>query len=625
MTAMDALSNSQSLGFTMNIIDDIYGPEALLINKNDNFIEGTISMSVDWQVFDTNSGTFDIIVNETVQGTGSYLNGEILTFSVSGISFGLWNITLVLIDSMGNKGIDTRFVNINKDIYNPLLSSPTSPTLLEYEDNSTGYQLYWTFSDLNPVDYQLLKNGTLIAFGPFNSLTTIYYDLPDLDIGFYNFTFTVFDINDNKYKYETTVHVKYDDVAPTISVTGFTEYEIDVTGNDLTLTLYDVNPHSYGVELDGTIYNNGSYVPGVSFDMNFDGLDVGGHVIKVYAYDNNDNVEVYVYGIEVTVDLTAPQVSGSSNVYFNEGEQLLFNFTFSDLHLWEYFIFVDDVLISGDYISGDYLSYDASHFLSDTSSSQNYNVTLQVDDTYGNSGAHSTIVTVYRDQTAPLASSQPGPSYSITTDDTLILNYTLTDINPTNYSATIDGVDLQSGNWTSGVEINIPISGLSVGNYQFYVTFYDYRGASFSSYVSIQVNKKVDPSITNLGDSSLTFIEGSTGNQITWQLNDDSPDYYEITVDSDIVETQLWSDNEVINFNVDSLGVGTHTVTITIYDADGNTASDTVTVIVEDAVSDPVNTGGDGDGEGSFLPGFQFLYGLTLFGLALIFKRKKNN
>ena len=63
-------------------------------------------------------------------------------------------------------------------------------------------------------------------------------------------------------------------------------------------------------------------------------------------------------------------------------------------------------------------------------------------------------------------------------------------------------------------------------------------------------------------------------------------------MDSDIVETQFWSDNEVVYFNIDNLGVGTHTVKITIYDVDGNSASDSVTVIVEASAVVPGNTDG---------------------------------
>ena len=80
-------------------------------------------------------------------------------------------------------------------------------------------------------------------------------------------------------------------------------------------------------------------------------------------------------------------------------------------------------------------------------------------------------------------------------------------------------------------------------------------------------------------------MEGSTGNSIIWNVGDQYPNVYNITMNGTLyLDTTIWV-NGSISLNVDGLSVGTYVFVINVFDGYGNFASDEVTVTVSSLIT----------------------------------------
>ena len=80
----------------------------------------------------------------------------------------------------------------------------------------------------------------------------------------------------------------------------------------------------------------------------------------------------------------------------------------------------------------------------------------------------------------------------------------------------------------------------------------------------------------------ITYMEGTTGHNITWIVTDDHPYNYTIFRDEVEVKNGTWSSDTPIIINIDNLSVGTYLYLIKISDTNDNFATDSVLVTVED-------------------------------------------
>ena len=104
--------------------------------------------------------------------------------------------------------------------------------------------------------------------------------------------------------------------------------------------------------------------------------------------------------------------------------------------------------------------------------------------------------------------------------------------------------------------------------------------------------------------ADITYEEGSTGHNITWQASDAEPSSYTITSNETLVESGPWTGGN-ITVSVDGLSVGVYLYTCTVNDTVDQSASDTVMV----TVTEPEDGG---------FPWGGFFFALALIGLAAV-------
>jgi len=85
------------------------------------------------------------------------------------------------------------------------------------------------------------------------------------------------------------------------------------------------------------------------------------------------------------------------------------------------------------------------------------------------------------------------------------------------------------------------------------------------------------PVITFVPD--ISYIVGTTGHEITWFIDDDDPDTYQITMNNTLRESGTVDSNSITH-NIDNLPVGNYTFTLTVVDQMGNSGRSTTHVYV---------------------------------------------
>ncbi len=89
---------------------------------------------------------------------------------------------------------------------------------------------------------------------------------------------------------------------------------------------------------------------------------------------------------------------------------------------------------------------------------------------------------------------------------------------------------------------------------------------------------RTDPVINHPQD--IEFVEGTANQSIIWGLIDENPTTYTVTVNGTVVDSGSWTSGDNIVLELDTFAAGEYTCVITAYDIGGNSASDTVLVVV---------------------------------------------
>jgi hypothetical protein len=92
--------------------------------------------------------------------------------------------------------------------------------------------------------------------------------------------------------------------------------------------------------------------------------------------------------------------------------------------------------------------------------------------------------------------------------------------------------------------------------------------------------------------ADISFEDGTTGHDITWNPTDSSPDTYEILVDGSVEDSGSW-DGSAITYTVDDIGLGVHTVECRVVGDAGYPRGDIVVVTVVDTTDPSLNSPAD--------------------------------
>ncbi len=189
------------------------------------------------------------------------------------------------------------------------------------------------------------------------------------------------------------------------------------------------------------------------------------------------------------------------------------------------------------------------------------------------------------DESLPLITSSGDLEYIVGRTNNYI-SWILEDDNPGTYNILREGIMLVSDTpWTDGLNVTINVDLLSLGIYNYTLVAKDTFDNEATSTIFVTVRELDPPPLITTSNNNLEYQFGTTGNFISWILEDDNPDTYEIYRDGILFTlTASWTDGQNISINVDLLPVGTYNYTLVAKDTSDNEASNTIWVAVVEPV-----------------------------------------
>ncbi|MDH5402758.1 MAG: hypothetical protein OEY49_09730, partial [Candidatus Heimdallarchaeota archaeon] len=568
-------SNSDTVLVT---VSDPFSP---IITTPSNIVyeEGTITnYELTWSVYDHYPSLYLVKRNGSTILTGGWVNGSIITVNVNGLTLGVYEYFIELLDTSGNKVNDTKWVTVTDTSAPIFLEIPSD---LVYIEGSTLNSLSWKGSDNHPRNYAIYRNNSLLISGGWINNTVFQINVDNLQRGYYEYKIWIYDVNNN-YAVDIVIVNVIDNIKPIFtSIPADFYYASSSTGNTITWIATDLHPDFYVIKRNGDIIYSNTWTSTGTISINVDGLGVATHNYTIIVYDDSGNFEIDMVNVTVS---NFPIINDAPTdifyIYGDTGNQL--SWTISDTDADKYKIYQDDVIVqSGTWSNAVPITRNIDGLFYGT-----YNFTLYINDTSSNIVTDIVWVTV---SDVPVFSEQP---VSFTYDEgsggfTLIWN--ATDRAPDTFIIYEDGVIRNSTTWSNSSRMTFHVSDLSIGVYNFSIFVNDTLN-NFITHSILVTSQDITNPIIITTPTLNNYNENTTGYYLNWSATDLHSDYYIIRRNgSIIVPSTTWTSGSLLSLNIDGLMAGLHVYNITFYDTSGNKASMLHNVIVYD-VDGPINT-----------------------------------
>jgi len=275
---------------------------------------GYTDETISWTATDPNPHTYTIELQGSgiVEGPTAWLSGVAVVYNVpDGFGIGDLFYTINFTDDYDNFVTDTVKMTIN-EIDDPIIT--ISPSDFTIESGYTGETISWTATDDNPNTYTVELQDSGIVEGPtaWSSGVAIIYNIPDgLAVGEYFYTINFTD-DYGRYVTDTVKVTVQDTTNPVItSLPSDFTIELGYTGETISWTATDLNPHTYIIELQGSGIVEGptAWSSGVAIIYNIpDDLTVGEYLYTVNFTDGSGNYVTDTITVTVRVPSSTPEI-----------------------------------------------------------------------------------------------------------------------------------------------------------------------------------------------------------------------------------------------------------------------------------------------------------------------------
>ncbi|MHC1591086.1 MAG: hypothetical protein ACXQS8_03300 [Candidatus Helarchaeales archaeon] len=537
-------------------------PNSVLIHVNDI---PSVQVVADIVVAQNSSGnTIGWVINDVFNGSVRYriyLNGTSYigwTWTTNGTNLnvpidtnsglGHWNYTVEYEDAFGIAGTPDSVIVVVND--RPVSTSPTDSMVLE----NSSVTISWTITDTfgGSGTYDVLINNM-------NYLTNISWvsgmplDIPiDTNRGIATWNYTI------KYKdyynlsgVQDVVLITIND-HPTVDSPADFVVEQNSTGNVIEWTITDVYTGAgfYEILLNGSTYISWTpFTSGVSFNITVDsnaGIGDWNYTIRyrdIYnANGTKDTVIVTINDKPIAQNFTAER--------YGFGDVINMQWRIDDAigsGTGHYRILLNGTLhVEGTWTNG--VLFDVPV---DTTALGYWNYTIQFNDSYGSWGEEvSAFVYII---SIPI-STHPA-NFSVLVNSSVNITWIITDIvGSGNYTVWLNGsTNIQSGTWTNGTAINVPINTLiGLGSWNYTIEFNNSNGeAGNPDTVIVFVDDQ--PIAVLQTPSPAPVYETTAGPTLSWLLLDQfGGNTYSILRNGSVINTGSWVNGSIINITVDT-------------------------------------------------------------------------
>ncbi|MCY3412494.1 MAG: hypothetical protein INQ03_12725 [Candidatus Heimdallarchaeota archaeon] len=556
--------------FVEVIVLDETDPEFTLSPTDSSYYEGTEGNTIEFTGTDNYANYYRIFINNTAQSSlGSdpvWISGVKETIDIDNLIKGIYNYTIYLFDASNNSQSITVFIDVLDNTKPVMVEQPVN---ISFPEGSKGYVFTWNSTDLYPGLYYLYINGELNSSASWSNATNITIGLNGRVEGWYNYTIIICDQSNNQLVHQVR-----------LIVTDIPVWDIELDdyifteGNSETLywNASDSFPDNYTIYVDAAFYISGDWNSAEYIDLVLDSFAKGIYNISIVLQDNSSNSIGDWFWLTV-IDLTLPNFdSGPNNITIFEGSSnnyLTWNTT--DLYPSNYTIYLD--FLNGSIIEFDFDKWNNADNISvniDNFPKGLYNFTLIILDESGNRNNHTVFVDVI-DVTDPVIIDSPDEEiHFVENTGILLLNWTASDIHYDYYIIYQNSSQVISNYWEDSQLIQYNISELQEGRYNFTIVIFDTSLNWVNNTIWVTIT---DIPIWIFTPSEREFIEGQSLT-LYWNSTDTYAFNYTIFVNSEVWQTDVWTNAESIKLVLDTFLKGTYNICIVIMDTAFNAIMD---------------------------------------------------
>ncbi|OLS29050.1 MAG: hypothetical protein HeimC2_02450 [Candidatus Heimdallarchaeota archaeon LC_2] len=550
-------------------------PEIIDAPSNLIYGEGSPGNSLIWNSTDTLPRNYEVYLDEILFDTGNWNNSGTIEVIIDGLSKGTYNFTIIIYDETDNSILDSVLVTVIDNTIPKFVLTPSNATIIE---GTVDNVLIWNTTDSYPLNFSLYINDIEILDGFWSSSTTIERNIDDLVAGTYNITIFVYDESLNLARYSITIDI-IDTQDPILnSSPGNYTYADGSINNVLQWEAFDLHAFNYTLEINGVENITSSWVSNETISINLDGLSEGLYNFTIIIFDASYNLIIDTIFVTVTDipkwGLTPDDINYAEGSFGNT-----FSWNATDSYPTSYEIQIDSTF----YLSGGWNNETTVIIPIDNLSKGSYTITIIVYDASNNNNTYTFNVLV-NDETKPNLINSVG---NFTYFEGSVENYAywnLNDTYPANYSIYRNNEFIESGNWTNGETLTILMDNLQKGLYNISI-YFDDQSSNLSNHTFwITVIDKTSPNLID-PPTNFSYVEFSTGNNVTYTPVDLYPNYYDLYIDEIFNHTNSWSNSSAISINFDGFPLGEYNITIQIFDLYANYITQTILLSVIEITS----------------------------------------
>ncbi|MBN2230461.1 MAG: right-handed parallel beta-helix repeat-containing protein, partial [Candidatus Thorarchaeota archaeon] len=458
------------------------------------------------------------------------------------------------------------------DTFAPTIDSPSDVT---YDAGESGASITWAPRDGHPSTFQIYRNGTSIASGPWGG-GDIPIDVDGLGIGTYNYTLKVTDLAGNVKIDTVYVFVRFDSKPPTLDQPADFQYSEFVAGNVSWMPL-DVHPSSYDIYQDSILITSSPWDGGdISYAFN---LTMGAYNFTIVVFDTvGNNVADTVF---VTIlDDSPPVIIGPDDflVFLGTIDEVL-RWNVTDAHPNTAIVYKNGTQVVTANFYGTFANVSINTLIEGV-----FNYTVIVWDTSGNNARNTVWITIWNPDFPFI--DHPDDIEFVEGTAGNYLEWNPISNQPDTYSIEVNGTEKKSGIWSVNITINL--DDFAVGIHNITAIVWSQTGNSATDTVFLRVLYNPPPEIDSPAD--LMYVESIGLGQITWHPTDDNPNWWYLYINGTLRSDGGWTGGKVVG-NVSYLSHGIYNATLVVEDIGGKTISDTVYVRVVYELNPPVIAG----------------------------------
>ncbi|MHA2032827.1 MAG: hypothetical protein ACW99Q_25955, partial [Candidatus Kariarchaeaceae archaeon] len=163
------------------------------------------------------------------------------------------------------------------------------PIDVSYEEGSTGNEVLWTLSDLNPDKYYVTLDGVIVVNSTnWTTGQTVIFNIDGLSIGEHALIIFANDTTGLEQTDIVFITVFSDLASPFVTFPNQVIFNKGTFNNRLIYSVVDSNPDKYILYRDSVVISSGSWVLG-NLIFNLDSLDVGNYQFQLFVNDTLGN------------------------------------------------------------------------------------------------------------------------------------------------------------------------------------------------------------------------------------------------------------------------------------------------------------------------------------------------